>query len=315
MWGTTAGNVWKWCGQFLLPAWEFPEFSEFLDATGFPVTSFSWSLHDSDSGKSHDFWILSVAAGFRATSTINPPRHASFSCPWELDAASGFEFLLALASGFPLDVLSTPGLFDAIGWFTDEELVETVDVRFFAVGFDFATILSSSFRSCTLFAIVLVQLVNLKFWAQQRELKWLMLNKWRRWFHSSRVELPLVKMSASWCVVSMYLIWLLGSWLIPSNNQSGPTLWVPDTFLIVGLLLLIIILITASLSWTPYNIAPNREGVTWDETWSTLLRLSCWVGLWFFMWSVVFRDRFLSLWLLIFGFVDLVWWGNKYFNH
>ena len=53
-------------------------------------------------------FILSVAAGFPAASTINPPRYASFSFPWELDAASGFEFLLALASGFPVDALSIP---------------------------------------------------------------------------------------------------------------------------------------------------------------------------------------------------------------
>ena len=31
-----------------------------------------------------------------------------------------------------------------------------------------------------------------------------MLNKWRRLVHSSRVKLPLVKMSASWCLVSRY---------------------------------------------------------------------------------------------------------------
>ena len=53
-----------------------------------------------------------------------------------------------------MDALSIPELFDAIGWFTDEELVETVDVKFIAVGFDFATILSSSFCSCILLAIV-----------------------------------------------------------------------------------------------------------------------------------------------------------------
>ena len=39
-----------------------------------------------------------------------------------------------------------------------------------------------------------------------------------------------------------------GSKLILSNNQANATLWVLDTCLIVGLLLLIIILITASLS-------------------------------------------------------------------
>ena len=55
-------------------------------------------------------------------------------------------------------------------------------------------------------------------------------------------------MSASWFLVSTYLIWILGSKLILSNNQSRATLWVLDTCLIVGLLPLIIILITASLS-------------------------------------------------------------------
>ena len=61
-------------------------------------------------------------------------------------------------------------------------------------------------------------------------------------------EIPLVKMSASWFLVSMYLIWILESRLIRSNNQSRATLWVLETCLIVGLLPLMIILITASLS-------------------------------------------------------------------
>ena len=71
--------------------------------------------------------------------------------------------------------------------------------------------------------------------AQQVEMKWLMLNKWRRLFHSSRVKFPLVTMSASWCLVSMYFIGILGSRLILSNNQSRATLWVLDICLIVGL--------------------------------------------------------------------------------
>ena len=107
MWGTTTGDTWKWCGHFLPRALEFLEFSEFLDATSFPVTSFSWLLHDSDSGISHDSWLLSVAAGFSATSTINPPRYASFSLPWEVDAASGYsesgEFFPLEFHRFPVD--------------------------------------------------------------------------------------------------------------------------------------------------------------------------------------------------------------------
>ena len=59
--------------------------------------------------------------------------------------------------------LSIPGLFDAIGLFTFEELVETETATFIVVGFDFATILLSPFRCCTFFAIVLEQLIKLKF--------------------------------------------------------------------------------------------------------------------------------------------------------
>ena len=55
--------------------------------------------------------------------------------------------------------------------------------------------------------------------------KWLMLNKHKRWFHSSRVNLPLVSMSASWFLVSMYLIWILGSKLILPHDQSRATLY------------------------------------------------------------------------------------------
>ena len=58
-------------------------------------------------------------------------------------------------------------------------------------------------------------------------------------------EISLVSMSASWFLVSMCLIWILGSKLIRSNNQISATLWVLETCLIVGLLPLIIILIAA----------------------------------------------------------------------
>ena len=91
--------------------------------------------------------------------------------------------------------------------FAEEELVGRCEDKFIAVDFDFATLLSSPFCSCTLFVIVLWQLTKLKFLVQQLELKWLMLHNWRRLFHSSRVKLPLVKMSASWCLVSMLRIW------------------------------------------------------------------------------------------------------------
>ena len=88
---------------------------------------------------------------------------------------------------------------------------------------------------------------------QTVELKWLILNKLNKGFHSSRVKFPKVKMSASWFLVSMYLIWILESRSIRSNNQSNATLWVLETCLIVGLLPFLIILITASSSSSTYN--------------------------------------------------------------
>ena len=73
-------------------------------------------------------------------------------------------------------------------------------------------------------------------------------------------------MSASWFLVSMYLIWILMSRLIRSNNQSSATLCVLETCFIVGLLPLMIILITASLSSNTYNKASWREDWTFEGT-------------------------------------------------
>ena len=100
--------------------------------------------------------------------------------------------------------------------------------------------------------------------AAQNVEKLLILNKHKRWFHSSLAKLPLVRMSASWFLVSTYLIWIFGSKLVLSNNQSRGTLWVLDTRLIVGLRPLIIILITASLSSKMYTTEIHLEkNVCW----------------------------------------------------
>ena len=68
-------------------------------------------------------------------------------------------------------------------------------------------------------------------------------------------ELPLVNMSASWFLVSTYLIWILRSQLMLFNNQAYATLSVLEQCLIIGLRTLTIILITASLSSNTYNKA------------------------------------------------------------
>ena len=84
------------------------------------------------------------------------------------------------------------------------------------------------------------------------------------------MKLPSVNMSASWVLVSTYLIWIWGSKLVLSNKQSRATLWVLETCLIVGLLPFMIILITASWSSKIYNIASLREECTFDKIKSTL---------------------------------------------
>ena len=205
------------------------------------------------------------------------------------------ESIFLLASSFPvhpicrLEALSVPGLCDAIGLFTEQELVETVTARLIAV---VLILLKSCYLLSVigiLFAIVLVQLVKLK---SERSTE-----SWNGWcltskedlFHSLHVKFSFVNFYASWCLVSTYLIWILGSRLIFSNNQWRATLWVRDTCLIVGLLLFDI---TASLSSTTYNIALG-ENFAFDGTESNIFQMKIVVLGWNF--CVVSRAH--------------IWWG------
>ena len=234
-------------------------------APGFRIRKFPW------------FLTFICRGTFLRFFNHQPAKVCIFQPSFRTRRCVGFWFFSCPRVRFPCRALSIPGFTTQSDGSRMRYLSRQWKSGSSPRGFDFATILSSSFCSCILFAIVLVQPVRLK---------WMMLNKWNRLFHSSRVKLPLVNVSTRWCLVSMYLIiWILGCRLILSNNQSRATLWVLDTCLIVGLLPLIIIFLTASLSSKTDKI---------DETWSTLFRsrLTCLVGLWFFMWSVVLRDRF-----------------------
>ena len=75
----------------------------------------------------------------------------------------------------------------------------------------------------------------------------------------------------------MYLIGILGSKLVLSNNQSRATLWVLDTCLIVGLLPLIIILITSELFplFSPRVVLclmtkKRTSSISWNSEWRSL---------------------------------------------
>ena len=169
---------------------------------------------------------------------------ASEAYIWEVDPVFSFRIF---ATSFPVPAQSefrlhaasvkarwtrTQCFWRPIGSVFDTELIN---------GFDCATTRSSppNFSSCIcLFKTVFELLLGLKL-MQENIGKLRMLNKRRRRFHSSRV--------------SIYWIWIFGSYLILSNSQSSATLQVRDTCLIVGLRPSMIIWITASLSSNMYN--------------------------------------------------------------
>ena len=182
---------------FWLSLW-FEELAPLFWATSSPLQYQVSASGLSESSESSSPWC----DWFLRCFSFNPPRYTSFCRTWEVDAASNESgSILILLSDFP-EAIGIPGLLDATGLDVVEELVAVKEDRFIAAGRDLDTTLSSSFWSCILFAIV-EHLIKVKFLVQQEKLKWLKLSKWRRLFHSSRVKFPSVKMSASWCLVSM----------------------------------------------------------------------------------------------------------------
>ena len=85
------------------------------------------------------------------------------------------------------------------------------------IGFDFAVTLSSLAPSCVLFDITSRQLV---------ELKWTMLDRHQRWFHSSRVKFPLVSMSAN-CFLChcIWFVWGPNWFCQPTNQEQLCRIW------------------------------------------------------------------------------------------
>ena len=107
----------------------------------------------------------------------------------------------------------------------------------------------------------------------------------------------------------MYLIWILGSTLILSNNQSRETLWVLDTCLIVGLLPFIIILITASLSQkcgASKQIKKTSRSTKRDQHHQIQIVVLGWILVFY---VVVLHDRFpCDSW----SFELLIWFGEEW---
>ena len=72
---------------------------------------------------------------------------------------------------------------------------------------------------------------------------------WNDWYWTNEEDYSTHhKWNYLWSTCLRFDVWILGSRFIQSNNQSRATLWVLDTCLIVGLMPLIVIFITTSLS-------------------------------------------------------------------
>ena len=185
------------------------------------------------------FWFVPEAASLLAQSFV----FASDCHTWALGAASFWFESSAASLHTQSRCFENPWRLDALELGAVEELAAARELRF-SVGFDFATILSSPFFFLHHFryrfrAAVRAKIANVE---QMEKVVPLIT-----------CEIALRQYVCELVLVSTYLIWIFGSNLILSNNQSSATLWDRDTRLIVGLLPLLIILITASLSSKMYN--------------------------------------------------------------
>ena len=296
-WHRRVKTLWRWRS----------EVSEIWNSSFYPksISTFSksWATCFHVLGKWSGSWFHSHAGVLPALVVV-----AYFCHTWELDASSfgresrDTDFLvLARRPKSLLDALSIPGLFDAFDLFAIEDLAKACETKFI-IGFDFDMALSSPVPSCILFCNPL--------FGQRKlfELRMLMWSRWRKCVQSSRVKLPFVDVSVSWCLVSMYLIWILGSKLILSNNQWRATLWVLETCLIVGLLPFMIILIIVVFKDIQQSFLTRSMHVCGNE--STLFRSSIFpwdVIAWNFLWSICLRVGF---WCQCIWFES---WGPNWF--
>ena len=155
------------------------------------------------------------------------------------------------------------------------------------------------FFSWNLFDIVVAFSIERK-WLRESIERSMMWVEQRRLHHSSRVQLPSVDKSTSWFLVSTFLFWILVSKLILSNKQFNATLWLLGTCLIIGLLLLMIIFITASLSSKMNNWVCFEKNL---RLWSHALDLT---------FDQQFGHFLAFIWC--YGVVEIFWVGGTLFN-
>ena len=123
----------------------------FFLATGLPVTSSSWRLQVSDSERSTSPDSCFVATGFSVAVSTNSPRYASCTA---LENSTLRRILDFFSSCFQF----SPQLWcnrTFCGWGTCQNMCKTNSLLQISI---LPQLISSSFCSCILFAIVLVQL-------------------------------------------------------------------------------------------------------------------------------------------------------------
>ena len=238
---------------------------------------------------------------------------------WELDAASR---LNSLASGFPVldqslpeGVLSIRWLLDATGFYTVEELVEAVKVRFIVVGFDFVTILSSHSCSCILSVVVFFP-CSRSSWNSEHchdsVFSFLFLHPFRCRF----LSVQLVKLNSEHSNVS----W--NGWCLRDEKDcSTHHMW--SSFLSIRVSLLdfclwhhfkhcFVILKNVQHRAKSIKISVRRDIINITQIKTVVLVWNLGLVLGVLVWCDVTR-RVSSY--LIFESVGSIWWGMKYFNH
>ena len=142
----------------------------------------------------------------RRPSFINIP----FWVAWWVCAYNGSYFSACRLRGVWLSCLVFTGISDAVEDSATGVLSVHRETKFI-IGFDFAVTLSSPESFCVLFDITS---------EHSAERKWLMSNKHKRWFHSSRVKFPLVSLQLGiWCQCNWFGFWG-PNWFDRRTNQE-----------------------------------------------------------------------------------------------
>ena len=185
MWSTLSGYTLKWCGQIRLSNSESSGVSGISDILGtrlLQVLLCLWQISPDDSEISDPYLLLQVSL------CICPTEHpfailenSTLRRDWNFDLC--LHQVSLVIQPVDLKLWVSPGFSTQ----SDCSQMKNLKEQNWPGSSPLALILPCSW---ILFAIFRCKQFSWNFLAWQRELKWLMLNKIRRVFHSSRVKFP-----------------------------------------------------------------------------------------------------------------------------